>query len=257
MSAGHEHAETFAGMNAAYQRRLMLVTAINIAMFFVEMIAGQFAGSQALKADALDFFADGITYAVSFWAIGRPVALRSMAALAKGGSLVLMGVWVAATTLYHFFVEGIPEAETMGGIGVLALAANVFTVVLLLPYKDGDANVRSVWLCSRNDAIGNIAVMIAAALVYVFGNRTPDLVVAGVMAALFLTSATQILRQALAEWEHERMHASAGGHSHGEAGLHEHGDGEPPHSGNASPARLAAARPAAGHAVRGNDGTGS
>jgi len=204
MSAGHEHAETFAGMSDEYKRRLMLVTGVNIAMFVVEMIAGQFAGSQALKADALDFFADGVTYAISFWAIGRPVGVRSLAALLKGSSLVLMGIWVAATTLWHFFVEGLPAAETMGAIGVLALAANVFTVVLLLPYKNGDANIRSVWLCSRNDAIGNVAVMIAAGLVYVLGNRAPDLIVAGVMAALFLTSATQILRQAWAEWQEER-----------------------------------------------------
>jgi Co/Zn/Cd efflux system component len=213
MSAGHEHAETFAGMNAAYQRRLMLVTAIN-----VEMIAGQFAGSQALKADALDFFADGITYAVSFWAIGRPVALRSMAALAKGGSLVLMGVWVAATTLYHFFVEGIPEAETMGGIGVLALAANVFTVVLLLPYKDGDANVRSVWLCSRNDAIGNIAVVVAAGAVALFHSGIPDLIVAAAMSALFLSSAWQIIAQA----REERRDAAGHGHDHSPNEDHHH-----------------------------------
>lgn len=228
MSDGHDHAETFDGLSDAYKRRLMLVTGVNMAMFFVEMIAGQFAGSQALKADALDFFADGVTYAISFWAIGRPVGVRSLAAVLKGSSLVLMGLWVAATTLYHFFVEGVPEAETMGIIGVLALAANVFTVMLLLPYKDGDANVRSVWLCSRNDAIGNVAVMVAAGLVFILGNRAPDLVVAGVMAALFLTSATQILRQALGEWRvdqrgggRDRVHNDDHGHDHGHAG-HEH-----------------------------------
>lgn len=219
MSAGHQHAATFAGMNEDYKRRLMAVTAINIDMFLVEMIAGQFAGSQALKADALDFFADGVTYAISFWAIGRPVAIRSLAALGKGASLVLMGIWVAATTLYHFFVEGIPVAETMGAIGVLALAANLFTVVLLFAYKDGDANIRSVWLCSRNDAIGNIAVMVAAALVFVSGNRAPDLIVAGVMAALFLSSAVQILRQAHEEWTESRIGAARHeGHGHDGAG---------------------------------------
>jgi Co/Zn/Cd efflux system component len=209
MSAGHTHAETFDGMDESYKQRLMLVTGINIAMFVVEMIGGQFAGSQALKADALDFFADGVTYAISFWAIGRPITLRSLAALLKGSSLVLMGLWVAVTTLYRFFAGGLPAAEAMGGIGLLALAANVTTVLLLLPYRNGDANIRSVWLCSRNDAIGNVAVMIAAALVFVLGNRAPDLVVAGVMAVLFLTSATQILRQAAAEWRHERK-----GHAH-------------------------------------------
>jgi Co/Zn/Cd efflux system component len=210
MSAGHEHAATFAGMSADYKRRLLVVTGVNIAMFVVEMAAGQRAGSQALKADSLDFFADGVTYAISFWAIGRPVAVRSLAALGKGVSLVAIGLWVLATTLYNFFVAGVPQAETMGVIGLLALGANVFSVLLLLPYKDGDANIRSVWLCSRNDAIGNVAVMVAAALVFVLGNRAPDLVVAGVMAALFLTSAVQILRQANAEWTESR----AGGHEH-------------------------------------------
>lgn len=222
MSDGHHHAATFAGMSDDYKRRLALVTVVNIAMFGVEMVAGQFAGSQALQADALDFFADGVTYAISFWAIGRPVGVRSAAALAKGVSLVLMGLWVAATTLYHFFVAGVPEAETMGAIGVLALCANVFTVALLYAYKDGDANIRSVWLCSRNDAIGNVAVMGAAVLVFVLGNRTPDLIVAGVMAALFLTSAVQILRQAHEEWAESRAGSlPEGEHAHAHA-VHEH-----------------------------------
>jgi Co/Zn/Cd efflux system component len=150
MGAGHDHSHDlpFDGMNDDYKRRLLLVTAVNIGMFAVEMAAGQMAGSQALKADALDFFADGITYAISFWAIGRPVAVRGGAALVKGLSLVAMGLWVAVTTLYHFFVFGLPQAETMGFVGILALAANVFTVWLLYRYKDGDANIRSVWLCS-------------------------------------------------------------------------------------------------------------
>ena len=222
MSAGHEHAATFSGMSDAYRQRLVIVTAVNIAMFLVEIVAGQFAGSQALKADALDFFADGVTYAISFWAIGRPIGVRSTAALLKGASLVLMGVWIAVTTVYHFFVDGIPEAGTMGIIGVLALAANVFTVVLLYRYKNGDANIRSVWLCSRNDAIGNVAVMIAAGFVYFLGNRAPDLIVAGVMAALFLTSATQILRQAYGEWREEREHGHGHAHGHDSADHHHH-----------------------------------
>jgi Co/Zn/Cd efflux system component len=216
MSAGHAHAETFEGLDETYRQRLMLVTGINISMFVVEMIGGHFANSQALKADALDFFADGVTYAISFWAIGRPVALRSLAALLKGTSLVLMGLWVTATTLYRFFLGGIPQADAMGAIALLALAANVTTVLMLLPYRNGDANIRSVWLCSRNDAIGNVAVMVAAALVFVLGNRAPDLIVAGIMAALFLTSATQILRQAGAEWCEGRAGepAHARGHQH-------------------------------------------
>ncbi len=206
MSAEHSHAATFDGMDRRYQHRLMLVTAINIVMFVVEMTAGQLSGSQALKADALDFAADGATYALSFWAIGRPLAVRAGAAFLKGLSLLLIGLWVAATTLYQFFVFGVPAPAVMSVIGLLALGANLLSVFLLVPYKDGDANVRSVWLCSRNDAIGNVAVVIAAGLVFVLNSGAPDLIVAGVMSALFLSSASQILVQSYKEWQHAKEH---------------------------------------------------
>jgi Co/Zn/Cd efflux system component len=206
MSDGHDHVTTFEGLNDEYKRRLMLVTAINVGMFFVEIVAGQLSGSQALKADALDFAADGATYALSFWAIGRPLAVRAGAAFIKGLSLLAIGLWVAATTLYQFFVYGVPAAEVMTGIGLMALAANLASVWLLMAYKDGDANVRSVWLCSRNDAIGNVAVVIAAGFVWWLGNGVPDLIVAGVMSALFLSSASQVLVQSYKEWQHARAH---------------------------------------------------
>ncbi len=219
MGAGHEHAQSFDGMNDDYKRRLMAVTAINVAMFFVEMGAGQLSGSQALKADALDFFADGVTYALSFWAIGRAMRIRTGAAVAKGVSLLLLGLWIAATTLYQFFVHGVPEPEVMGAVGFLALAANLGSVYLLMAYKDGDANIRSVWLCSRNDAIGNVAVMIAAGFVAVLNSGTPDLIVAGVMAALFLSSAVQILMHSWREWRegdapHDHDHDHHHDHEH-------------------------------------------
>lgn len=210
MSDGHEHAATFEGLNDDYKRRLLIVTAVNIGMFIVEMTAGQLAGSKALQADALDFAADGATYALSFWAIGRPLAVRAGAAFLKGLSLLAIGLWVAATTLYQLFVFGIPRAEVMSVIGILALAANLFSVWLLVKYKDGDANVRSVWLCSRNDAIGNVAVVIAAIFVFILGNGAPDLIVAGIMSALFLSSASQVLVQSYKEWQHARLHP---GHS--------------------------------------------
>ena len=219
MSAGHDHSHSFEGLNDDYKRRLMLVTAINIGMFVLEMGAGQLAGSQALKADALDFAADGATYALSFWAIGRPQRVRTGAAFVKGISLFAMGIWIAVTTLYQFFVLGVPEAEVMGLIGFLALGANLLSVYLLFAYKDGDANIRSVWLCSRNDAIGNVAVMIAAAFVALMNSGAPDLIVAGVMSALFLSSSYQILRQSWAEWKH------ADEHDH-----HDHDDHDHEHS---------------------------
>jgi Co/Zn/Cd efflux system component len=216
MSAGHDHSHSFEGLNDDYRRRLMLVTAINIGMFILEMGAGQLAGSQALKADALDFAADGATYALSFWVIGRPQRVRTTAAFVKGVTLFAMGIWIAVTTLYQFFVRGVPEAEVMGLMGFLALGANLLTVYLLFAYKDGDANIRSVWLCSRNDAIGNVAVMIAAALVAFMNSGAPDLIVAGVMSVLFLSSSYQILRQSWAEWKHanEHDHHDHDGHDH-------------------------------------------
>ncbi|MDE4305031.1 cation transporter [Phaeobacter gallaeciensis] len=201
---GHE--ARFDGVSAAYKRRLWVVIAINAGMFAVEMGAGQMAGSQALKADALDFLGDALTYGISLAVIGASLSTRALAALAKGISLLMMGMWVFGSTVYHVFVLGVPQAEVMGVIGFMALAANVTSVLLLAAYKDGDANVRSVWLCSRNDAIGNVAVMIAALGVWGTATGWPDLIVAGIMAGLFLNSAWQILLQAIQERREDLAH---------------------------------------------------
>ena len=210
----HDHAAgcchgnpQFDGMDPRYRRILWTVIAINGLMFLVEMAAGQFAGSQALKADALDFLADTLTYGISLAVIGQSLALRSTAARAKGVSLTVMGLWVLGSTTYQVIFLGVPEAEVMGVIGSLALAANLASVLLLMNYKDGDANVRSVWLCSRNDAIGNIAVLRASGAVWWTASAWPDLLVAAAIAGLFLTSSVQILRQA---WS-ERGHAARSG----------------------------------------------
>jgi Co/Zn/Cd efflux system component len=189
----------FDGMDPRYKRVLWTVIAINATMFVVEMIAGHLAGSQALQADALDFLGDTLTYGVSLAVIGRSVQARSYAAMAKGLSLSAMGLWVLGSTLYQVAVQGLPRAEVMGAIGVMALAANVSSVLLLMRYKDGDANVRSVWMCSRNDAIGNVAVMLAAAVVWLTASPWPDLLVAAMMASLFLWLSMQILQQSIAE----------------------------------------------------------
>lgn len=204
----HEHVDTccsggvpvFDGMDPRYKRILWLVIGINATMFLVEMVAGQIAGSQALKADALDFLADTVTYGLSLAVIGASLRTRSAAAVFKGVSLSLMAIWVFGSTLYQTLVLGVPAAEVMGVIAFLALAANLASVLFLAPYKDGDANVRSVWLCSRNDAIGNVVVMAAALGVWGSASAWPDLIVAGLMAGLFLTSSIQILRQAWAEY---------------------------------------------------------
>jgi cation diffusion facilitator family transporter len=218
-SCGHTHG-SFDGMSADYRRRLWAVIAINAAMFVVEMAGGHLARSQALQADALDFFADAVTYGISLAVIGASLKVRTMAAAAKGVSLFVMGLWVVGSTLYRVFYMGLPEAPVMGAIGLLALAANLASVRLLINYKDGDANVRSVWLCSRNDAIGNVIVMLAAVGVWGTATAWPDLIVAAIMGGLFLSSAWQILSQSLKEW---RNGGAGQAHDHGHHD-HEHHD---------------------------------
>lgn len=190
---------TFEGMSENYRRVLWAVIAINAMMFVVEVAAGALAGSQALKADALDFLGDALTYGLSLWVIGKSDGIRASAALFKGLSLAAMGLWVLGSTIYEIFVLEVPQALVMGGIGFMALAANLVSVLLLMKYREGDANVRSVWLCSRNDAIGNVAVMVAALAVFFTSSAWPDLLVATAMAGLFLWSSAQIIRQSLRE----------------------------------------------------------
>jgi cation diffusion facilitator family transporter len=219
MSASCGHSVAFDGTSPAYRRALWIVIALNAAMFAVEITAGALAGSQALRADALDFLADALTYGASLWVIGRAATLRAKVALVKGLSLLAMGLWVFGSTVWLLFGPGLPRAEVMGIVGALALAANLASVLILMRHRDGDANVRSVWLCSRNDAVGNVAVMGAALAVGLTATPWPDLMVAALMSGLFLTSATQILRQAIAEMRvgplaETHSHADHHGHAH-------------------------------------------
>lgn len=187
----HGGVPMFDGMDPRYKRVLWTVIAVNGVMFLTEMAAGQLAGSQALKADALDFLADTATYGLSLAVIGATLRMRATAVLFKGLSLSLMALWVLGSTIYHTLILGLPSVELMGSIGLLALAVNLASVLLLMRDKDGDANVRSVWLCSRNDAIGNVVVMVAAFGVWRTATAWPDLVVAALMAGIFCTSSVQ------------------------------------------------------------------
>jgi Co/Zn/Cd efflux system component len=196
---GHGHDHVFDGASPGFRRALYAVIAINALMFAVEMTAGLASGSMALRADSLDFLADTVTYGISLWVIGKAPRTRATAALAKGVSLGLMGAWVLGSTVYQLFVAGVPDEMVMGAIGVLAFAANLASVLILLRWRDGDANVRSVWLCSRNDAIGNVFVVMAALGVWGTATGWPDLIVAGVMAAVFAWCSVLIVRQALGE----------------------------------------------------------
>ncbi len=206
-TCGHHHENNFDGASAEYRRALWWVVGINGVMFGVEMTAGLAGRSQALQADALDFAGDTATYMLSLLVIGHGLQWRARAALLKGLTLAAMGVFVLAATAYRVLVLGLPSASIMGGVAVAALGANLASVGLLMKFKDGDANVRSVWLCSRNDAIGNVAVMVAAAAVWWWASPWPDLIVAAVMAGLFLWGAATIIRQALAELRSARMPA--------------------------------------------------
>ena len=189
----------FDGISKVYKRALLMVIAINAVMFAVELSAGFMSRSQALKADALDFLGDTLTYSITLAVIGLPLAWRARAALVKGASLALMGLWVMASTIFQSLASTLPHAPTMGAVGFAALVANLSSVLLLVRFRDGDSNVRSVWLCSRNDAIGNLAVMAAALGVFGTGSGWPDLAVAAVMGVLALTAARSVIQQARAE----------------------------------------------------------
>jgi len=199
MSANCCADKKFDGVSERYKRILLVVIALNALMFGVEITGGIFSQSQALQADALDFLADSLTYGMSLSVIRRSMTLLSSVAIVKGESLAAMGGWVLLSTIYRIFTEHTPEPFTMGWIAVCALGVNLLSVLLLLTYKDGDANVRSVWLCSRNDAIGNVAVMLAAVAVAYTQSGWPDLIVAFLMSGLFFNSSIQIIRQSIKE----------------------------------------------------------
>lgn len=187
-----------------WRRVLWAALIVNAAMFLVEMVAGAAADSRSLQADALDFLGDAANYAVSLAVVGMALAWRARAALLK--SLFMLGFagWVLGSAVVAFVYGTVPDPKTMGIIGALALAANVGVALLLYRYRTGDANMRSVWICSRNDAIGNVAVMVAALGVFGTGSAWPDLIVACIMAALALTGGIQVMRQA---WDELKMGA--------------------------------------------------
>lgn len=179
-----------------WRQALWIALAVNAAMFALEIGAGVAADSQALKADALDFVGDAANYAISLAVAGMALSVRAKAALVKGTTLIAFGLWVLGSALWAVYTGAQPEAIMMGAVGVLALAANVGVALMLYRFRDGDANRRSVWICSRNDAIGNVAVVAAAAGVFGTGTAWPDLAVAGVLASLGLFGGLQIVRQA-------------------------------------------------------------
>lgn len=191
----------FEGASETYKKILWIVVVINFTMFLVEIVSGFIADSTALKADALDFLSDAATYTATLLVIGKPLKVRAFVALLKGLSLGAMAIFVFGFSIYRILVSGDPDPFTMGTIGLMALSANMVSVMLLMKYREGDSNVRSVWLCSRNDAIGNIAVMLAGVGVFVTGTLWPDVIVAFILVGLFMHSSVQITLQALSDYK--------------------------------------------------------
>jgi Co/Zn/Cd efflux system component len=182
-----------------YRYILWIALAVNLLMFAVEIAAGLRSGSVSLLADALDFLGDSANYAISLWVLGLGLALRARAAQFKALSMLLFGLSVLAAALWNAWQGVLPDAPTMGLVGSLALLANLGVAALLYAYRAGDSNMRSVWLCTRNDALGNLAVLLAALGVFGTGSAWPDLLVASFMASLAIWAAVQVLRQAGAE----------------------------------------------------------
>ena len=185
--------------NPAYRRVLWSVLAINAVMFAVEIGAGLAAGSASLQADALDFLGDASNYAISLFVVGMALRYRAMAALAKGSTMVVFGLWVFGITGWHAWHGTLPQAVTMGAVGFTALAANLASFGLLWRHRVCDANMRSAWICTRNDVLGNLAVLLAALGVFGTGTGWPDVSVAMIMATLALQGALIVIRQARVE----------------------------------------------------------
>ncbi len=197
-----------AGGNVAdsnYRKILWIILALNAGMFLVEVIASFYSGSVALLADAVDFFADAFNYAISLYVLDKALATRAKASLIKGGTMGLFGLLVIGNSIYRAATEAVPQAEVMGAIGLLALLVNVASAWMLYRYREGDSNRESVWICSRNDAIGNVLVMLAAAGVAFTQSHWPDIIVAFLIAALFLRSAWRIYRSAIKELKEARQ----------------------------------------------------
>lgn len=192
-----------------WRRALWIALFVNAGFFVAEIVAGAAAGSAALQADALDFLGDAGNYAISLGVAGLAVQWRARAAVAKGGTMLAFALWVLGNTAWHTFYGTLPRADVMGVVGIAAMIANGGVALMLYRFRMGDANMRSVWICSRNDAIGNLAVMLAATGVFGTGTGWPDLVVAAIMGGLGLWGGWQIVHQARNEIRFEHRGAAA------------------------------------------------
>ena len=191
--------EERAERDPAYRKALWMVASMNLGFGVAEIIGGFIANSQALKADALDFLGDGSITFIALLALAWTAPARARVALVQGIFLAALGLGVIGMALWRAVNAEPPEAELMGGIGAVALVINVAAALILSRFREGDANVRAVWLFSRNDALANVAVIVAAILVAWTSSAWPDLIVAGCIAILFIHSSTEIIRDARKE----------------------------------------------------------
>jgi Co/Zn/Cd efflux system component len=187
----------------AYRRALWAVLAINGAMFLVEIGAGLAAGSASLQADALDFLGDTANFAISLFVVGMALRYRATAAMFKGLTMGAFGLWIIGTVIWHALHGTLPSAVAMGAVGVTALIANGVSFALLWAHRQGDSNMRSAWICTRNDVLGNLAVLLAAVGVFGTGTGWPDIIVAAIMAILALQGSATVVRHALVELRHD------------------------------------------------------
>ena len=178
---------------------LWIALAINAAMFAVEIVAGAFAGSVSLHADALDFLGDSFNYAISLAVIGLALSWRARAAMFKGVTMAVLGLWVIGEVIWHIVSGRVPEPFVMGVVGTAALLANAGVAVMLYRFRRAESNLRSAWICSRNDVFGNLAVLLAAAGVLGTGTLWPDVIVATIMASLAIQGSWTVIRQSWGE----------------------------------------------------------
>lgn len=196
---GCGHAVAFDGASPAYRRALSAVIVINVVAFGVVAVGSWLAASASLAANTLDFAADAATYGLSLWAIGKSVLVRSSAAMIKSASLAVMALGILGLAIWRVMSGAAPEGEVISGLGLFGAAANLVAALLLVRFRNGDANVRSVWLCTRNDLIQCLAVAAAGLAVALTGSRWPDIIVGALLAAVFLRSSWQIAAQARTE----------------------------------------------------------
>jgi Co/Zn/Cd efflux system component len=183
-------------VDARYRRILWIALLVNTGMFVVELVSGWHAGSAALLADSADFMGDALNYGISLFILGLGAAWRTRSAMTKGLSMGAYGCFVLASTAWHAASGSMPAASTMSVIGVLALAANGVVAALLYAFRNGDSDMRAVWLCTRNDVIGNLAVLLAAGFVANTASNWPDILVAASMGVLSLTAAWAVVKRA-------------------------------------------------------------